>query len=317
MTRTQKLHIAGKTAIIAALLSGSSMSFAQDAAPVVAAPTQAPPVQQATAPVATTPTVTPPPAVRTLPGENDRVNAAAAEEAAAEAAERREAVTATRPPARPRVVPRAAPVAETTATPVTDAVAPDADVASSAVVAAPAVDQIVPVGATVEETAPVPSADRPVTVDGGISNEDLTLFGGLAAALAAIGLGAAFARRRRRAANDNVAYAAAPVADNAAPRPIKDDPVFQQFATRTAPERLIAPAPAIQRPKVMTRPDLPITDPLFSREIVAPPVTDPMFAPRNEVEPPITDPLFARHDRFAGRTRLIETATTRTPELVN
>ena len=317
MTRAHKLHIAGKTAIIAALLGGSSMSFAQDVAPVVVAPTLPAPVQQAPAPVATAPTVMPPPAVRTLPGENDRVNAAAAAEAADEADQRREAVNTVRAPAKPRVVPRAAAVVETAVSPVTDAIAPDADVPTSAVVAAPAVDQIAPADAAVGDTASATSVDQPVAVDGGISDEDLTLFGGLAAALAAIGLGAVVARRRRKAANDNVAFAAAPVAANTAPQPIKDDPVFQQFAMKPSLDRVIAPEPAVQRPKAVNRPDVPITDPLFSREIVAPPITDPMFAPRNEVEPPITDPLFAKHDRFAGRARPMETIMTRTPELAN
>ena len=103
MTRAHKLSIAGKTAIIAALMGGSSLSFAQDAAPTVAAP--APP-----APVAdpvVEPAFTPPAAVRTLPTANDVVNPAAAQEAAAEIASKGQASPAAKTPPKPRA---AAPV---------------------------------------------------------------------------------------------------------------------------------------------------------------------------------------------------------------
>ena len=66
----------------------------------------------------------------------------------------------------------------------------------------------------------------------------------------------------------------------------------------------------------MTRPDVPITDPLFSTPVMAGPITDPLFAPRNDVQPPITDPLFAKHDRFVGRAPATP-ANVRERELVN
>jgi hypothetical protein len=307
MTSANKLNIAGKTAIIAALLGGSSISFAQDVAPTDVAPVAA-------APVATPvpePIVTPPMAVRTLPGENDVVNPAAAQEAAAEAKEKRQASAVTQRSAKPNVATR-------TAAPVIINRTPSVAAASTAVSETSTADimptdnAIDPIVATVSDAAVTPPADDvAVEQDTGISNEDMTLFGGMAAALAAIGLGAAFAsrRRRRRVASDNVVRAATP--EYAAPRPIREDPAFQQFSAAPVSERFIRPAP------VMTRPDVPITDPLFSTPVVAGPITDPMFAPKTAIEPPITDPLFAKHDRFAGRSRPAGMVTNREPELVN
>lgn len=304
MTRAHKLNIAGKTAIIAALMGGSSLSFAQDAAPTVVAPAQPAPVQ---APAAA-PMVTPPPAVSTLPSPNDIINPAAAQEAATEAAPQRQA-TAT-----PKAVSNARVVAPLSTAPAV-AIAPEAASDPSTEIAPPALDAIEPAPAAIEETAPIEPVDDGVTQDAGVSTEDLTLFGGLAAALAAIGLGAAFASRRRRriVTDDRVAVVhAAP--EYASPRPIKEDPVFQQFASAPAPA-VVAERP-IQRAPVMTRPDVPITDPLFSTPVMAGPITDPLFAPRNDVEPPITDPLFAKHDRFSGRAPAdLESARKR--ELVN
>lgn len=304
MTRAHTLSIAGKTAIIAALMGGSSLSFAQDAAPTIAAPAPMAPV---VAPVPE-PIFTPPTAVRTLPTENDVVNPVAAQEAAAEAASRREASAVTKAPARPQTSKPARAAAPATAP--TNAVALDAIGEMSSAITPPLVDAIEPVGTTVEDTAAISPVEQPTeTAESGVSGEDLTLFGGIAAALAAIGLGAAFASRRRRAvAVDQRIDTLDVKADYVAPRPIREDPVFQQFAATPVQEKVI------QRAPIMTRPDVPVTDPLFSTPVSAGPITDPLFAPRNDVERPITDPLFAKHDRFAGRTPAA--ATTREPQLV-
>lgn len=303
MTRAHQLNIAGKTAIIAALMGGSSLSFAQDAAPTVAAPAQPTPFEAPAAPA-----VAPPPAVSTLPSPNDTINPAAAQEAAAEARRLRQVTATPQAVSKPRV---AAPVSA----PRTVAVAPDTAVEPSNDIAPPAVDAIEPAGAPIEDTTPVASVDETTAQDDGISTEDMTLVGGLAAALAAIGLGAAFASRRRRRvmADDNVAVVhTAP--EYPAPRPIKEDPVFQQFAP--APAAATVAERPLQRAPIMTRSNGPIADPLFSTPVVAGPITDPLFAPRNDVQPPITDPLFAKHDRFVGRTPATPAAT-RERELVN
>jgi hypothetical protein len=304
MTRAQKLNIAGKTAIIAALMGGSSLSFAQDAAPTVATPGQPAPVE---APVAA-PVVVPPPAVSTLPSPNDTINPAAAQEAAAETPRQRPATATPKPVATPRAVARI-PTAPTAA------IAPDAISETSEGIVPPPVDAVEPAGSAIEDTAPTAPVDEPASLEVGISNEDMTLVGGIAAALAAIGLGAAFASRRRRrvVANDRVA-AVRTAPEHAAPRPIKENPVFQQFAPAPAPAA-VAERP-VQRAPIMTRPDVPITDPLFSTPVMAGPITDPLFAPRNDVEPPITDPLFAKHERFSGRAPAAPAAA-RKKELVN
>jgi MYXO-CTERM domain-containing protein len=310
MTKAHKLNITGKTAIMAALMGSSSISFAQDAAPIVSAPAQ--PAAVTSAPVAET-AVTPPAAIRTLPTENDVVNVVAAEQAAAESASKRQANSATKSPAKPKAAIRATENVTTTAVASAVAVAPTSVSEPSADIA-PAVTSVVdPATATVEDTAAIePVETVAVASDAGVSNDDLTLFGGIAAGLAAVGVGAAFATRRRRriVADDGVAVVG-PAVQFVAPKPISADPVFQQFASTRAPERVIPRTP------VMTRPDVPITDPLFSTPILAGPITDPLFAPRNEIDPPITDPLFAKHDRFAGRARPTELATVREPELVN
>lgn len=298
MTRAYKIAIVGKAAIIAALMGGSSLSFAQDAAPTVAAPVQQAPV--AVSPAA--PSVTPPAAVPTFPTENDVVNAAAAQEAAAEAASKRQAAAKPRVATPVRAAASAAPApttADTFSEPLTE-------------IAPTPVDVIDTAGASDEDTTAIAPVEQPVAItDAGISNEDITLFGGIAAALAAIGLGAAFAsRRRRRVATDQRADMVDSTPEYVAPVPMNVAPGFQQFAASPAPQRVI------QRAPIMTRPDMPVTDPLFSTPISAGPITDPLFAPRNEVEKPITDPLFAKHDRFAGRAPTTS-APTREPELVN
>ena len=232
MTHQHKLALAGKTAVVAALMSGSSLVWAQDAtAPAAPAPT---PAAEAT--------FAPPPVVRTMPTENDVVNPAAAEQA------------------------------------------PDT----------------------------VAFADDSVAEQDATTGEDVTLIGGMAAALAALGIGAAFfARRRRKPADvDRVTPVDAAPAF-VAPQPIREASVFKQFDRTPAPQA-IAPRMPIQG-----RSDIPVTDPLFSTPVVAGPITDPLFAPRNAVEPPITDPLFANHDRFTGRARHQSDIEPRKPALVS
>jgi MYXO-CTERM domain-containing protein len=316
MTNASKLSIAGKTAIVAALMSGSSLAFAQDSAPTVP-PAQQPPV---VAPTTAQPAITPPPVVPTLPTESDRVNPIAAAEAATEVEARKQEASPSAAPARPRAVNRSAatPIADAVAR--TDAIAPDAVIDPSASPNSALVDEVEAIDAPGQDIAAIAPVGEPsVEQSDGISSEDVTLFGGLAAALAAIGLGAAFAsRRRRRMVAQAPAETVGIAAVQSPPRPIRDDAVFQQFVTNPASA---APAPVmsspdrvIERKPIMTRPDVPVTDPLFSEPVTAVPITDPLFAPRNDVEPPITDPLFAKHDRFAGRAR---TAVAREPEPVN
>ena len=271
MTNAQSIRIVGKTAIIAALMGGASVAFAQEAAPV----------SPVTAAPATEPSFTPPPAVSTLPTQNDVVNPIAAQDAAVE----RESRVAAAPVIRPRA-----------AVPPVKAVAPAAISQPSTDrptdIAPPAFDAAEPASAVVDNgtaIAPVEAADAP---DAGNFDENLTLVGGSAAALAAIGLGAAFASRRRRKV---VAEKPAEVTPQyVAPRPIREDPVFQQFAARSAPERLI------QRAPIAARSDMPVTDPLFSAPVIAGPITDPLFRAKAEV-PPITDPMFAHLAEYEGR----------------
>lgn len=304
MTRTHKLNIVGKTAIVAALLGGSSLSFAQETAPTMPAHAHPVPIEAPTA----TPTVVPPPAVSTLTGPNDTVNPAAAQEAEAEAAAKRKAIVAPKGDAK-----RAAPVAASVAS--TAAIAPDPVEIPSVNVAPSATDILDPASATINEAPLVATVEDVAAQNAGMSDEDLTLVGGLAAALAAIGLGAAFASRRRRrtVADDDAATTHVP-AGFAAPRPIKEDPAFRQFAGTPVPAS--AAERPVRRAPVMTRPDVPITDPLFSTPVLPGPITDPLFAPRNDVQAPITDPLFAKHDRFVGRSP-VTPVTSRESELVN
>lgn len=301
MTRAHKLNISGKAALIATLMGGSSLSFAQDAASVVADP------EQLLRVAASGPdqVFTPPPVVSTLPGPNDVINPVAAQEAAAEAVPQRQAVVPSMAPVMQRAV------AQATTTPVAreNVGEPSGDIAP------PAVDLTPLSSPRTEQVAPIVPADESVTQDKGAFDEDLTLFGGLAAAIAAIGLGASFASRRRRriGADNNVAVVHANN-EFVAPRPIKDDPPFQQFTPASAAAPLVEFP--IQRAPDIARADMPLTDPLFSTPIMAGPITDPMFAPRNDVEVPITDPLFAKHDRYVGRAPTAP-VTIREPELVN
>lgn len=304
MIKAQSIRVAGKNAIIAVLMGGSSLAYAEDAAPVIAPPPTTSPVAAEPSPA---PAVTPPPVVSTLPSANDVVNAAAAQDAAAEASERRSTASTsraalterrvTRPaPAVPTPVVNAAPASAVTPTPV-EAAEPLAPAIDPNVTAPVAVDLAVDEGA--------PAADTANAQNDTISGDDVTLIGGIAAALAAIGLGAAFAaRRKRKVVADQPQMDAH--RDFVAPAPIKQDPAFQQFAAKTAPVAPAIAAPIGQRtvqPKpVVTRPDVPVTDPLFSTKLVQTPITDPLFAPRNDIEIPITDPMFAHLSGYDGNS---------------
>lgn len=289
-------RLAGRATLFAAMLSGSSLALAQETAPTIAAP-----APEVSAPVPA-PIIAPPPVVNTLPQANDSVNAAAAQEAAAEATDRRQAVIS-RPAPTPRPVIRAAQPASAVAP--TVALAPDAADSNVAPIATAAND-VAPATVT-NEIAPISAIEETTgSQNEAVSNEDLTLVGGIAAALAAIGLGAAFvSRRRRKSVDEDRQPAIAAHRDFVAPAPIKQDPPFQQFAAEPAVASTAA-APAAERivqPKpVMTSPDVPVTDPLFSRAVVKAPITDPMFAPRKDVEVPITDPMFAHMSEYKGRS---------------
>ena len=284
----------GKTALLATLASGTAL-MAQEL-PTVAAPETAPAVVQTPA----AEVVAPPPAVRTLPSANDVVNAAAAEQAAAE--RKPAAATAPRPERKNTAARTVSTSASSNATlpaspppaPATPTFnEPASALPTEAPVAAPATSDDVATTAT-----PFAPAD-------GASNEDLTLFAGIAAALAALGLGGLLASRRRRNVAPQSGYL--PVSASA-PAPAREvQPAFEAVAQPAVVDRPLV------RKAAMRRPDIPVTDPLFSTPVHAAPVTDPLFAPRNDVEIPITDPLFAKNARFNGRMREEHSSMVREP----
>lgn len=303
---TKALHVKSCThiAFVAALMAGSSMAVAQDAE-VVAVPV---PVVQSTAQPAPEAPVTPPPIVRTLPTQNDVVNPAGLEEAKAEVQ-----ATSVRTP-----TPRNKTVVQTTSrvSPVPRAaVAPVEPAASAQSINEPAISPMdaEPVGTTAvssvdDNISQVPAAETP-QVEG---DNDLPLFAGIAALLAALGLGGIFVARRRgsHTAKPHQRDASAsqqvknipvsPAAIVAAPQAPVAQPVAPQFVAAQPVERKIVDA----------RSDISVTDPLFSKALVAAPITDPLFAPRKDVHTPITDPLFANKDGFSGRLRDIKPAPT-------
>ena len=302
MTNTHSVSSFTKTALVAALMSGSSLALAQEAPVVTSVPE---PVAQVEAPPASETIVAPPPLVRTLPSQNDVVNPAALQQAE----EERQAKATPAPAARTKAPARQSaasaqrqPVVPQSTDPVADAptfnepnVLPEIPAAPAAIEATPSADTL--------EAAPVAS-----TPDGSVEN-DLPLFAGIAAALAALGLSGLFVARRR-----SVATPQPPRMNTTHVAPH----VLQQAPAPTTVQTPIAPQTATQQPRVRetidSRPDVPVTDPLFSTPVVAGPITDPMFAPRNDVQTPITDPLFAKHHDFAGRLR--DTRPTPTPETV-
>ncbi len=297
MTNALNVKSVTKTALFVALMSGSSYVAAQDAL-VPATPVPVAEVQ----PVAPAP-VTPPPIVRTLTTSNDVVNLAASQQVADEQ-QAKAASPAKAPKKAPAVVQPARMTDANAAAPTTDPVVKNAP---DPVAAAPTFNEpssnIPPSGTVIDG---FPNVDSGNALPGGSAladadGDDLPLFAGIAAALAALGLGGLVAARRRRVP------AAGPVAINEPygarePAPAAPAAVQPAFAPQYSAE------PPRERQQVDRCPDVPVTDPLFSRKVVLGPIIDPMFAPRNDVQTPITDPLFAKHHEFAGRLRDVKPA---------
>lgn len=296
MTSAFSVKALSRTVLVAALLSGSSLAAAQEVPTVTAAPAPVAPVEVAPAPVAK---VAPPPLVSTLPSKNDVVNPAALQEVEEERQAKVTPATVSRNRA-PTKAPTRAPVVKSEATPVSEA--PEPKFNEPTLSAAPAPPQ------SISETVAAPtSADgAPVTASADDGGNDLPLFAGIAAALAALGLGGLFVARRRR---DVPAQVTRPVeTSRVEPSPIAPTPV----------KPVMSPAIPLRqtevRESVNTRPDVPVTDPLFSRTVVPAAITDPMFAPRNDVQTPITDPLFAGRQGFSGRVHDVKPS--QAPEMV-
>lgn len=271
-----------KTAFGVALMTGSALAMAQEAP--IAAPAPAPAAPVEAAPVVK---VAPPPLVSTLPSKNDVVNPAALQEIEEER-QANAAPPVARNKAPAKTQPRTAPARQESAVSgQAEATAPTFNEPTS-----PATPSL---PSTIETiTAPDNAADVPVAEPStGSADNDLPLFAGIAAALAALGLGGLFLARRSR----SVPVKSAPRVENAVVAPSTPAP--------TPVQSFVAPSVSTQQPKVResvnTRPDVPVTDPLFSRTTVAGQITDPMFAPRNDVQTPITDPLFAGRQGFDGR----------------
>lgn len=282
MVKSNLFRSAAEAALLAALVSGSAV-MAQEAPVVVAQEASSPVVQ---APVADV--VAPPPAVRTLPSANDSVNAAAAEQAAAE--RKPAAATASRLEPKNSATRRASTsVPSNASVPAAPPSAPVTPIFNEPTAALPNSASLASPAASDEVASVVP----PSTAADGAFHEDLTLFAGIAAALAAIGLGGLFAARRRRSAVPQGDYR--PIMASASTG--EAQPSFQAVAQPAVVSR-----PHVHNP-AMSRPDIPVTDPLFGTPVHAAPISDPLFAPRNDVEIPITDPLFAKNARFNGRVR--------------
>ncbi len=310
MTNALSVKSVTKTALFVALMSGSSHIAAQDVPPpVIPAPVA---VVQPAAPAP----VAPPPIVRTLPTNNDVVNPAASQQVADEKQAKAAASPAAVKKAPARVQPTratqenvAAPTAEPVEETATDPVAaePTFNEPSSNIPLSGTVSDGIP---TVDSASALPEASAPADAGG----DDLPVFAGIAAALAALGVGGVFAARRRRVPVAGLPEVkeryVAPAATIPAFAPAAPAQVQPAFAPQYSAE------PPRERPQVNTRPDVPVTDPMFSRKVIPGPITDPMFAPRNDVQTPITDPLFAKHRAFAGRLRDAKPAPTPEPEPV-
>lgn len=322
MTNALGVKSVTKTAMFVALMSGSSYVAAQDIAPPAI-----PEPEAAVQPAAPAP-ITPPPIVRTLPNSNDVVNPAAAQQVA----EEQQAKAATAPAAAQRATARA----QTSRATASEAAVPapaSVEAAAAEPVAAPSTfnepSNVPPSGTVTDGVGAADSIDivpEANAVDG--STDDLPLFAGIAALLAALGLGGLAVARRRTAPvtrhpvveDRHVAPAAIVPATSAAIEPAAPAHAEPAYATPAYAEPALrsqhSAEPARERPHVNTRPDVPVTDPLFSRKVVPGPITDPMFAPRNDVQTPITDPLFAKRPDFAGRLRDAKPAPSPTPEPV-
>ncbi|MGB5075907.1 MAG: hypothetical protein WBO17_00295, partial [Sphingorhabdus sp.] len=196
MTQARQLKTVGRAAFIAIILSGSSLSFAQDGSPTILEQ----PVPEIERPVAVPepvvqlaePPFVPPAVVPTLPERTVPVAKATADPKAGQGVSR--ATARDKPPAAP---------AERTAQKSTGGA-----VVSPSTTTMPEnvnTDTIPgPEGATTlnrvitENRVAAPESQVSTAQANAIVPEDWTLIGGLAAALGALGLGAILARRRRR-----------------------------------------------------------------------------------------------------------------------
>lgn len=280
MIRGNKLNKPAIMAISAAILCSSSVSFAQETAPLPTAQ-PAPVTVEPTPVVQTAPEVAPPvatvaptPAASPIPesAAEQRVESAPAPAAAARAAPSR---TATSQSAMPRVIealPAIDPVFETTA---------NADVV-------PVSEDIAPVDVAVGDTdalAPLNETATTELADG--TQEDWIIYGGLAAALGLAGLGGVVAARRRRTRQNE----RRPV-ERTAPAPLNDYPVARPLVAQQAAPRFIQP-----RVSDVNLP--PVTDPLFAHQAELGPITDPLFSQKIAL-PPVTDPMFAETEDYVG-----------------
>lgn len=288
MIRRNKLNTPAIMAISAAILCSSSVSFAQETAPLPTAQSAAPVTVEPTPVVQTAPevappvaTVAPPPAVRTIPES---------------AAEQRVAITpapvaaAAKRPAPRRIdasqasAPRAVEVLPVTAPVVENATGADF---------APATDNVTLGDGNVEDIgtiAPANQSNSSAVSDG--TQDDWMIYGGLAAALGLAGLGGAVASRRRRTRRSEYR----PIEQNAlATTPASNDASLPVAAYREP--RFIKPT--IMHPLVADRHLPAVTDPLFAHQAKLAPITDPLFYHQTAM-PPVTDPMFADHNDYAG-----------------
>lgn len=311
MTQLLSVKSFAKTTLVAALLSGSCLAAAQEVPVVTSTPEPAPQAEvQQPAPSAT---VTPPPVALTSPTENDIVNPAAQQEADEEAQTKATPAPVARNRAQGSVRPQTQPQPQAAAVGRDSATGGGSETSTSRF-NEPALSSALPPsnGANEMGVVPPPASQVQDPSSPAASGEnELSLFAGIAAALAALGLGGLFMARRRRVP--------AKASHRIERTHVAQSPVAPDTTVAPAPiQPSVVPQPHSDRPKVReslnTRPDIPVTDPLFNRPVAAGAITDPMFAPRNDVQTPITDPLFAKHDGFAGRLRDIK--PTPTPETV-
>lgn len=242
-------------------------------------------------PTATLPEAAPPPPVRTM-------TETVAPEALAQMRAEQAAKTKVAKPATKPVVRVAA--SRPAATAPTVAAEPDTIV--------PATEE--PTGVAEAVPLPPPEPRETVTITNDGTNEDWMLYGGVAV-LAAAGIGAAIAARRRKArfSEDDRGVVEMPVNRATAPQPA---PVLAEPGrTRVIEPVAVPPAPVAAAPAVVAASRDPlfakqapmaegVTDPLFTRKAEPlPPVTDPLFAQKTEL-PPVTDPMFADRPEYAG-----------------
>ena len=281
MIRENNHFATARIAFCAALLCGTSATFAQDAsvAPIVEtapSPVSAPIAAQPAPEVASV--VAPPPAVATIP-EKQLLKPSVAKRQVPRP------IIARATPVRSEVVPTA--VGPTTA-PVSPTIIP----------AAPT-DENLPAATTMENTpGAAPKSQTNEIAPDDANDDNLIVVGGIVAALGLAGTGLALARRRRRPTEP---YTATERTETVAP----DVPVAPTFATRVSSAEPMRPAvvehAAPRFVSTATDSNLPpLTDPLFAHRAELGPVTDPLFSHENELQP-VTDPMFSDHEEYAGK----------------